>query len=173
MHRPVSPAPPSNDLEADPEILGGQAGLTLIEILVASLLLTVGVLGVFTVFPQALGSARESGRKLVLQQLANERLEALRALAYDDLDLALGVHPPQQSDTSAARYYPVAAFPEEYSLRWTVQAGPTDASGTPDPKMKTIFVEATHRVRYTLAGVPIVQSGSLTTRVHTYLAEQP
>jgi hypothetical protein len=143
--------------------------MTLVEVLVASVVLTVGVLGLFAVFPQALGSARDSSHKLVLQQLANEKLESLRALDYDDLDLALGIHPTQQADSNSAHYYPVPAFPEEYSLRWTVQAGPTDGGGTAEANMKTIVIEATYRVRYTLAEVPIVQDGGFTTRVHTYL----
>ena len=153
-------------------MVGSQSGVTLIEVLVALLLLAVGMIGVMAVFPQVLGSVRNSGRNLSLDQIASEKLESLRALDDADSDLALGVHPALQTDSSGARYYPVPGYPENYSLRWEVLAGPTDAAGTAEPKMKTVVVEATYLTRYTLGGTAVQQPGSMETRFRTFLTER-
>jgi Tfp pilus assembly protein PilV len=145
--------------------------MTLVEVLVASLIMIAGLVSVMAVFPQSLGTARESSRHLVLNRLAMEKLELLRSLDFDDADLSPGVHPTIQFDSNGNRYYPVSSFPEEYSLRWTVQAGPTDGSGTAEPEMKTITVEATYWVRYTSGGVPVENAESVTTRFRTVVAE--
>ena len=129
----------------------------------------IGILGVMAVFPQAIGAVHRSNHTLVLNQLANEKLEELRGLDYDHADLAVGVHPAQQSDSSGARYYAVPGFSEDYSLRWTVRAGPTDGSGTIEAEIKTVVVESTHWVRYSSGGVPIERNGSLSMQFQTYL----
>ena len=129
---PEIPSPPSRS----------QDGLTLVEVLVASLVLVLGVLGTLAVFPQAIATAHRSSHTLVLNQLANEKLDALRALDLAHADLTAGVHPAQGFDSNGDRYYPVPGFSDDYSLRWTVQAGPTDGSGTAEPDiMRTVVVE--------------------------------
>jgi hypothetical protein len=147
----------------------GQEGLTLVEVLVASVVLMIGILGVMAVFPQALGTVHRSNHTLILNQLASEKLEELRAIGYDHADLTVGVHPPQQTDSSGARYYAVPGFSEDYSLRWTVLAGPTDGSGTAEADMKTVVVESTYWVRYSSGGVPIERNGSLSMQFQTYI----
>ena len=147
----------------------GQEGLTLVEVLIASLVLLIGILGMMSVFPQAIGAAHRSSHTLVLNQLAKEKLESLRGLDYDHADLAVGVHPAQQFDSNGDRYYSVPGFAEDYSLRWTVQAGPTDGSGTAEPDIKTVVVESTYWVRYTLGGVPIENNRSLSMQYQTYI----
>ncbi len=150
---------------------GSQAGFTLVEVLVASVIMTVGVFGVLAAFPQSFRSARESGHRSVLTHLVSEKLDDLRSLDYSDTSLALGTHPAQQLDSQSQGYYPVPGFPEEFSVLWTVTAGPTDQSGTPVAEMKIVVVEGTHLVRYTISGTPIECTGSLTVVVPTYLAE--
>ncbi len=142
--------------------------MTLVEVLIASVVLTIGVLGSMSSFPLAIRAAHRSSHTLIVNQLANEKLEALRALDYDHADLAVGVHPAQQFDSMGGRYYAVPGFSNDYSLRWTVQAGPTDGSGTAEPNIKTVVIESTYWVRYTLAGVPIENNGSLSSQFQTY-----
>ncbi len=148
-----------------------QAGFTLVEVLVASVIMTVGVFGVLAAFPQSFRSARESGHRSVLTHLVSEKLDDLRSLDYSDTSLALGTHPAQQLDSQSQGYYPVPGFPEAFSVRWTVTDGPTDQSGAPVAAMKIVVVEGTHLVRYTISGTPIEGTGSLTVVVPTYLAE--
>jgi type II secretory pathway pseudopilin PulG len=160
-----------NDRDREPGRCAPQAGLTLVEVLVASLIMIVGLVSVMAVFPQSLGTARKSSRILVLNRLATEKLESLRALDYDHADLSPGPHPTVQFDSNGDRYYPGAGFPEEYSLRWAVLAGPTDGSGTAEPNMKRVVVVATYWVRYTAGGAPIENAGRLTTSFQTFLAD--
>ena len=148
-----------------------QAGFTLLEVLVASVIMIVGVFGVLAVFPNAFRSAKESGHRSVLHHLVGEKLDDLRSVDYADSSLALGIHPTQQSDSQSQRYYPVPGFPEEFSVRWTVSAGPTDGSGGSLAKMKIVVVEGTYLVRYSSSGTPIEKAGSVTVIVPTYLAE--
>ncbi len=144
-----------------------QAGFTLVEVLVASLIMIVGVFGVLAVFPNAFQSAKESGRRSVLNHLVSEKLDDLRLSGA----ATLGTFPTQQFDSQNRRYYPVAGFPEEFSLRWTVSNGPTDGSGSSVAGMKIVVVEATHLVRYTSSGTPIEETGSVTIVMPTYLAD--
>ena len=170
MHRLVSPPHRKARSQATPSPTASpQEGLTRVEVLIASVILMVGVLGAMAVFPQAIGAAHQSSHRLVLNQLTNEKLESLRALDYNHDDLTVGVHPPQQFDSHGEVYYAVPGFAEDYSLRWTVQTGPTDGSGTAEPNIKTVVVEATYWVRYTLGGVPIEDDASLSIQVQTYL----
>ena len=144
--------------------------MTLVEVLVASLVMVIGVLSTLAVFPQAIRTAHRSSHMLVLNQLANEKLDSLRALDFDHADLSVGVHPVQEFDSMGDLYYPVPGFPDEYSLRWRVQAGPTDGSGTPEANIKTVVIEVTYWVRYTAGGAPIENVGSLSTPFQTYVS---
>lgn len=137
------------------EIKDGTAGFTLVETLVASLVMIIAVFGIFAIFPQALGSAKQSGRTSVLSQLAAEKLEQLQSLDLSSADLSNGVHPALANHSSGDKYYPVPGFSEDYSLRWTVSAGPTDGSGTAESEMRSVTVEATYFVRYDSLGTAI------------------
>ncbi len=148
-----------------------QAGFTLIDVLVASLIMIVCFFVVLAAFPNAFRSSKESGHRSVLNHLINEKLDDLRSLDYADSALTLGTHPTQQVDSQSQRYYPVSGFPEEFSLRWTVSNGPTDSSGASVAAMKIVVVEGTHLVRYTSSGTPIEETDSVTIVVPTYLAE--
>ncbi len=148
-----------------------QAGFTLIEVLVASLIMLVGVFGILAAFPNAFRSAKKSGHRSVLNHLVGEKLDDLRSVDYADSSLTLGTHPTQQVDSQSQRYYPVPGFPEEFSVRWTVSNGPTDKSGASVAGMKIVVVEGAHLVRYTSSGTPIEETDSVTVVVPTYLAE--
>ncbi len=125
-----------------------QAGFSLVEVLIASVIMIVGVFGVMAVFPQTLRSTKQSGRMSVLSQLAIEKMEQLRSRDLSDADLLIGTHPPKVDDSTSQKYYPVPGFPEEYSLRWVVTAGPSDGAGNAEAQMRSVAVEATYRVRY-------------------------
>lgn len=148
-----------------------QAGFTIVEVLVASVIMMVGVFGLLAAFPQAFRSVTASGHRSVLNHLVGEKLDDLRSLDYSGTSLALGTHPAQQTDSQSQYYYPVTGFPEEFSVRWTVTDGPTDDSGSPVAGMKIVVVEGTYLVRYTSSGTPIEGPDSITVAVPTYFAE--
>ena len=77
----------------------------------------------------------------------------------------------QAFDSAGQRYYPVSGFDEDTSLRWQVSAGPTDGTGTAEPDIRTLAVEATYLVRYTAGGAPITGENSLGTSFGTLLTE--
>ena len=77
-------------------------GYSLVEVLLAAMIMVVGVLGILAVFPQAHGMAKASGRTSVLNHLTSEQLERLRSLDYAHTDLALGIHPVRQTDSNGA-----------------------------------------------------------------------
>ena len=143
-----------------------QTGFTLIEMLVASVLMIVGVYSILAVLPQAARTSNKAGHLSTLNHLASEQIEHLRSLNYADATLTAGTHPTLQFGT-----YPVPGFPGEFSMRWIVSAGPTDGSGTVESRMKTVSVEATYFVRYDLSGNPIENPDGLKVTFRTFLSE--
>jgi type II secretory pathway pseudopilin PulG len=148
-----------------------ESGFTLVEVLIATVIMIVGVFGLMAVFPQAYRTTKASGRQSVLHHLASEKLDELRSLDPDHADLGAGTHPPAQLDANGDTYYPVAGFDDAYSLRWTVLPGPTDGTGTAVAGLKTVVVEATHGVRYDAYGDPIAPEAGLATTLRTVLVE--
>ena len=148
------------------------AGFTLIEVLVASVVLVVGVVGMMAVFPQSFRDTTNSGRLSMLNHLAAERIEELRRLGYSNSNLNTGTHPTLSTDSTGKKYYAVTGFDEEVSLRWTVSGGPTDGSGNAVADMKTIRIEATYLVRYDNSGNPIEGDDSLTVAMSTFVTDE-
>ncbi len=148
-----------------------QSGFTLIEVLLASLVMVVGIVGILAVFPHAYRTTKTAGRTSVLNHLAAGKIEHLRSIDYADAELSPGIHPGMQTDSASQNYYPVPGFGEEYSLRWRVFGGPTDSGGNTEPDMKTIVVEATHLTRYTISEIPIKTGQSLEIVFRTYVRE--
>jgi len=152
---------------AEPGALASGRGFSLVEALVAMTILIVGVLSLVTMFVYATRMGIRAGHMSVLNHLAAEKLDQLRALDFDDPALSPGVHPAIQAvgGGSSDYYYPVPGFSADWSLRWIVTA---DA---PEPNMKTIVVEAGYLVRYDSAGNPRpLPRGAVLVRHMTFLA---
>ena len=134
-------------------------------------MMTVAVFGLLAVFPQTLRSTRKSGEISVLNHMAAQHLEYVKSVDYISADLATGTHPSQSSDSTGDKYYPVAGFAEEYSARWIVTSGPTDAGGTAESQMKTVTIEVSHRLRYKLDGTVIDDPDGIEVTLQTYVTE--
>lgn len=67
---------------------GGEAGLTLIEVVVASLVLALAALATFGVLAAATKNAQRAKASQVAQDLAQEEIERLRAVPFDQLALS-------------------------------------------------------------------------------------
>ena len=148
---------------------GNEAGFTLVEAIIAGVLMLVGILGIMAALLQSYSTTKDMGRKSILNHMASEKIEELRSLDYTHADLAAGTHPSISTDADGAHFYPVAGYGDEYSLRWIVSAGPTDGGGSAEPNMKTVTVEATSRQRYTSGGAAIASTQSLETVLVTFV----
>lgn len=130
-----------------------QAGFSLVESLVATAILLIAVSGVLTLFPQAYSSTHDSEHITQLSEIAAAKLDELRMLDDADPLLAPGMHPAATRDDANRYYYPVPGMSQAYSLRWVVEAGPTDGSGAAVGGMKRVSVQATYQVRYLRIGI--------------------
>jgi type IV pilus assembly protein PilV len=111
---------------------GRQQGWTLIEILVAIVVLTVGLLAVGTMQISAIRGNFMGGNTSIGLTLASQKMEDLLNRDYNDDDLAAGVH---QEDVSDSGVEGTGGF---YLRRWNI----TDMTEGPDdwPRMKEITV---------------------------------
>jgi prepilin-type N-terminal cleavage/methylation domain-containing protein len=148
-----------------------QSGFTLIEVLIASVVMTVGVFSILAVFPQSLRMTRESGHMSVLNHLAAQQVEYLRSVGYGHTDMAIGTHPTIASDSTGKKYYPVSGLDEEYSMRWIVSTGPTDGTGTAEASMKTVTIEATYLIRYDISADPIADPDGIQITFTTFVSD--
>lgn len=88
------------------------AGLTLVEVLIALLVISVGIMAVAKLFPAGSRSQVASRMESVAGQYANEQFEKLRGLARTSSPLSAGRHPAAGYDSlgtlkSWRRYYVV------------------------------------------------------------------
>jgi type IV pilus assembly protein PilV len=70
-----------------------QRGFTLIEVLVAVIVLSVGILAVFRLFPAGLRSQTQNRMQTAAAFHAQEKLEQLACLPFTDSDWDAGTHP--------------------------------------------------------------------------------
>jgi type IV pilus assembly protein PilV len=119
---------------------GRQQGWTLIEILVAIVVLTVGLLAVGTMQISAIRGNFMGGNTSIALTLASQKMEDLFNRDYDDADLAAGVHEENVSDSGV---FDAGGF---YRRTWDIAD-----MANPWPDMKEITVVVTwendrHRV---------------------------
>ena len=102
---------------------GNQRGFTVVELMAALLLFSIGIVALARVLPQGM-EIRDRGRRMtVATQLAREEIETLRSLPFSDPDLTDGLHVDDEVLLNGA-----------YRRRWTVQ------NDTPLPDMMRIEV---------------------------------
>ena len=62
-----------------------KSGFTIVEVLIAMVVLLVGVLGVIQLFPAGLNASKESKNETITSDLVQAKLEELKAMNYDDV----------------------------------------------------------------------------------------
>jgi prepilin-type N-terminal cleavage/methylation domain-containing protein len=87
-----------------PKYMAGKAGFTILEVMVAISILAVGLMAIFTAQSRSIMGNTDANRQTEAMTLAQDRMEALLALSYEDLD---------------ATGSPIAA-PGGYQVTWTV-----------------------------------------------------
>jgi Tfp pilus assembly protein PilV len=76
-------------------ILASQQGISLVEILVAAMIFAIVSLAVVEFFYLGRAYIREMGLRRTALALAQQKLEQLRAVAFEATDLAVGNHGPE------------------------------------------------------------------------------
>ncbi len=102
------------------------AGFTLVELMVAVFILTVGLLGVAGVIASTIQRQIRTSSRIVMTTLAESKIEELRAYsmigAADTSQVAMG----GSLDTSEVNHSDVQVSPSgvQFNRRWTVGLGP-------------------------------------------------
>ncbi len=90
----------------------GEQGLTLVEVLIASLVLTVGIVALIGAFANGRKLTLLSERRTVMAHRAQLELERLQTYPYREL--AMIASPSHSSETSNPDYYVTAGSPATY-----------------------------------------------------------
>ncbi len=84
------------------------AGFTLLELMIALVILSIGILGIATMQTSSVGGNSAAKATTEGSTWAMDRIERLMNLPYDHLDLTVGAHPPEPSPDGV------------YTINWTV-----------------------------------------------------
>ena len=126
-----------------PPTIDGSAGLTLVEVLIALVVLTVGILAIARILPAGSRSELAARMQTVGCQYANETFEKVRTLPRTDPALSLGRHPATGFDTlqtSWRRCYIVAQMPSPLDSLLQVETTVLWRSTRPDSIKLTSYV---------------------------------
>lgn len=100
-----------------------ERGFTLIEVIVAISILTVGILAIASMQIKAMGGNYFASRVTESTSLAQDKLEELISLSYDDAELSAGTHTE-------------ASPPSGFTISWDVN----DDNPVTDTKLITVSV---------------------------------
>jgi prepilin-type N-terminal cleavage/methylation domain-containing protein len=95
----------------------GQRGLTLVEVMIALVVMALGILAIAQLFPASTRSQSQSSMLTAASFYAEQKLEALTTTPWDDVTLSVGRHPSATSaetlGTTGAwsRFYDVDTLP--------------------------------------------------------------
>jgi len=117
------------------------AGFTLIEVLVAIVVLTVGLLAVGTMQISAIRGNFMSGNTSIGLSLASEKMEELLNLDFNHADLSASA--THQQTISEEGVLGAGAF---YQRTWTIQDPPTAATNTKNVSVIVSWENNKHRV---------------------------
>jgi len=80
-------------------------GFTLIELLVSSIILSIGIISLATLFPTAMRSASFTRENTKAMESGIQLLEYLRTLGFTDTELDAGNHTADSVESKYERYY--------------------------------------------------------------------
>lgn|GEM_PF-737685 len=103
-------------------------GFTLVEAMIALVLFGVGMMALAQAIPQGMSMRDKARRMSVATSMAQEQIETLRGLRFNDADLAAGNHNDPDNPVDGA-----------YRRVWTIQ------DDTPVVDMKRLSVTVTFR----------------------------
>lgn len=116
----------------------GEQGFSLIELLVAIMIFSIGIMAVASMQGNALGSGHDSRKMSGVTEKAMDAMEMLISLPYNDARLVAGNFAPANAadgmDNDDDGVTDEAGETGDYTLSWTVQ------DNTPFPNSRTIAV---------------------------------
>lgn len=94
-------------------VRGDQRGVTLVELMIALVVLALGVMAVGALFPTGAREASKDNVFTVAHYHAQEKVEQLQRRTWNDPALALGRHPGTDEDLGSVwrRWYEVSSMP--------------------------------------------------------------
>jgi len=95
-----------------------ERGMTMVEMLVALIVLSIGLLGIAAIFPSGRRFSNRDRLMTTAVDLAQQKVEQIRTLPYSDPALAIGIHPTASGETVGSN--------NQYVRWWTVTQIATD-----------------------------------------------
>ena len=95
-----------------------ECGMTMVELMIAIVVLSIGLLGIAAIFPSGRRFTTRDRMTTTATDLAEQKMEQLRTLAYSDPDLTVGLHPTASGETVGNN--------NRYVRWWTVTQIATD-----------------------------------------------
>jgi Tfp pilus assembly protein PilV len=92
----------------------GERGISLVELLIAMIVLAVGLLSLSQLFPAGTRTQVQSRLRTQASQYSREKIEQLEVLSWSDSALSVGRHPggvATEASGSLGRYYSVQLLP--------------------------------------------------------------
>lgn len=108
-------------------MFANEKGMTVVELLVVCVVLSIAFMGIVGVFPLGMQNINESRMRTVATDLAQEKMEELLSLRENDTELDAGTHDDPDNPVRST-----------FNRSWTV----TD--NTPIADMKTIEITVTY-----------------------------
>jgi len=109
-------------------ILNNPKGLSLLETLIAIIILAVALISISYFFSTARGNIESFGHMRCALVLAQDKMEELKDLGYSHPDLSVGIHSDQVDSAGDAE-----TDDRPFYREWTVYPVPDPANGTDEP----------------------------------------
>ena len=91
-----------------PAPAGDARGMTLIELMVALVVFTVGVLAVFQLFPLGMRNQNDDRLTIKANYIAQQEIERLSGLSWGDVAMNVGTHGPTTVENIYTRSYQIS-----------------------------------------------------------------
>ena len=143
-------------------------GFTLVEVLVAIVILAIVALGIMSLLPIGYRHVTSSGRISTINHLAQMKMDQLRSTSFTHLDLQEGLHPSTGAgETFPEMFSALSTNYEHYTAYWRV----TD--NVPRAGMKRVVLTVGY-TQYDESGNPIASTDTKDQRIAfftTYLTQ--
>ena len=86
-------------MKSAPRFRVSERGMTMIEMMIALIVLSIGLLGIAAIFPAGRRFSNRDRLMTTASDLALQKLEQIRTYSYSDANLTVGMHPSVSGET--------------------------------------------------------------------------